>query len=43
MERTVGSPHSGGDRVAVSAVVVINDPVENGWVHDEDVVVSRCA
>ena len=30
MERTVGPPHSSGDRVAVRAVVAIDDPVENG-------------
>ena len=43
MESMVGPPHSSGDRVVVIAVIAIHDRVENGWVHDADAVVSRCA
>ena len=42
MEGIVDPSYSSGDRVVVIAVVAIDDLVENGWVHDADVVVSRC-
>ena len=39
----VDPSYSSGDRVVVSAVVAIDGLVENGWVYDVDVPVSRCA